>query len=206
MLYCPRRYNFRGIGGIIVWIEPERRRRDAKQKKRKLLIFPLQITLAPDAHSDSHETFFNQYTEWIKNLEEFDVVPEFIWITPEPTSFTIHDENSKLNWPKHNERYVNLDKVNHNIWVQYQAAKKSQMIQKAPKEQEGIAGGLKERARPGGHGTAVGTSDQEARRGGGIGKCNQVLSNEQSDAEETKKVEGRKQGGKKGRGTRSGRS
>jgi hypothetical protein len=132
VLYCPRQFNFRGIDGIIIRIEPE-----GKSPKRKLSMFPLQITLAPDTHSDSHKLFFGQYEQWIKDLQEFEVLPEFVWITPDPPSLKSHHKNSRINQPKHKERYVDLKDVSRDIWNRYEEAKRNKRIQEAPKELAG---------------------------------------------------------------------
>ena len=131
VLYRPHKFkfNFKGIDGVIVRIETRPKlkgkgkgtqKRDAEEKKRKLFMYPFQVTLAPDSHSDSRETFFNQYDKWIKYLKEFDIVPEFLWITPKPSSLIEHGEKSRPKWPAHRERYVSLEDVNKTIWSWYQ--------------------------------------------------------------------------------------
>lgn len=131
VLFRPAKFNFKGIDGVIVRIETRpkskgkgkgTRKRDAEEEKRKLFMYPFQITLTPDSHSDSHETFFNQYDKWIKGLEEFNIVPEFLWITPNPSSRKKHGEKSRPKWPAHHERYVSLKDVNEDIWRRYQLA------------------------------------------------------------------------------------
>ena len=122
VLYCPRQFNFRGVDGIIVRIAPE-----GKSPKRKLSMFPLQITLAPGTHSDSHEAFFGQYKQWIGGLENFDVVPEFLWITPDPPSLKSHRKNK--------ERYVHLKDVSRDIWNQYEKATRNKRIQLSGREE-----------------------------------------------------------------------
>jgi hypothetical protein len=124
ILYCPQKYNFRGIDGIIVWIEPEeangrqmgeQMEEPGDEKKRKLLMFPLQITTAPENHLDSHKIFFSEYKGWIESLGEFDVVPEFVWITPYQSTHIDHLENSQFNWPPYKERYIHLGQVDKDI-------------------------------------------------------------------------------------------
>ena len=139
-------------------------------------MFPLQITLAPVTYSDSYERFFSQYDRWIKDLKEFDVKPEFVWITPDPPSLRSHRENSKFNRPEHNERYVHLRDVSYDIWNQYEEAKKGGMIQKASEKIEEHTKLKKRRSeeqmRSNEHCTAAGTSIQEVRRAGRIRKNN----------------------------------
>lgn len=133
VLYRLSKFNFKGIDGVIVRIETRPKskgkgkgkgtqKRDAEEEKRKLFMYPFQIMLAPDSHSNSHETFFNQYDKWIGGLEKFDIVPEFLWITPKPRPFIKHGEKSRPKWPAHRERYVSLKDVNEDIWRRYQQA------------------------------------------------------------------------------------
>src|SRR5437667_11106762 len=77
ILYCPQKFNYRGIDGIIVRIGHKPM---TKRNRQKLFMYPLQITLAPDMHSDSHKTFLSDYESWTHGLEGFDVVPTFLWI------------------------------------------------------------------------------------------------------------------------------
>ena len=79
VLYWPKKFkkfNFETIDRIIILINPEElndeknakkkmprgtRTKNAKVGRDKLLMFPLQITLARAGHSDSHEKFFKNY-------------------------------------------------------------------------------------------------------------------------------------------------
>jgi hypothetical protein len=66
--------------------------------KQELFIFPCQITLAPDKHSNSQKKFFGGWKEWIKALEEFDdVVLEFLWISPKAAEIKKHVKSHQ--WP-----------------------------------------------------------------------------------------------------------
>jgi hypothetical protein len=59
VLYRPKKSNFKAIDGMIVLIKPSEK--DAKKKLSLLLLFPLQITLAPADHEDSRTQFFEEY-------------------------------------------------------------------------------------------------------------------------------------------------
>src|SRR5436190_23645991 len=112
VLYYPKAFNYPAIDGIIVRMGSKPR---MKNKKQDLFMFPLQITLAPDSHSNSHKIFFSQYQSWIEGLGRFNVVPEFLWISPkaaEPKSHAPSDEN---NWPAYIERPLELSKVSEYI-------------------------------------------------------------------------------------------
>src|SRR2546429_6770743 len=85
-------------------------------------MFPLQVTLRRKSHSDSHKNFFNHYGQWIKDLKDFEVVPQFIWITPKLNTSIEHGDGPKGRWPAHRELYVPLKKVNKNIWNEYKRA------------------------------------------------------------------------------------
>ena len=101
VLYIPQVFNFRGIDGVIVWIGPKPK---TGRKVQELFMFPLQITLARDKHSDSHKTSFSEWTSWIEDLQQFDVVPEFVWITPEGAENKMHNKSRK--WPAHIEQDI----------------------------------------------------------------------------------------------------
>ena len=183
VLYRPHKFefNFKGIDGVIVRIEtrPKLKRkrkgkgtqkRDAEEEKRKLFMYPFQITLAPDSHSDSRETFFNRYDEWAECLKEFDIVPEFLWITPKPSSLIEHGEKSRPEWPAHRERYVSLKDVNKSIWRWYQET-------------------LQDKEMSGDTGTeGQGTTEQGVQKHTGAEE--QGDTGEQGDAEEQEMVEG----------------
>ena len=124
--YLPTNFNYRAIDGIIILIKAEKNAKEekegnAKPKKPKLFMFPLQITVA-SYHSDSHAKFFEgYYRKWTKVLSSaFDVVPEFLWITPKQHGIREHPECSK--WPAHKERYIPLMEVSEKIWTRYQHA------------------------------------------------------------------------------------
>jgi hypothetical protein len=94
-----------------------------RNQKRKLFLFPLQITVALESHSDSHAKFFKHYYDkWTKGLSQFDVVPQFVWITPDREGIE-NRPASKNEFPEHKERYLHLSKVNGTVWEVYQNAR-----------------------------------------------------------------------------------
>jgi hypothetical protein len=93
--------------------------KNAERGKKKLLMFPLQITIAPE-HKNSREMFFRVYGSWIKYLSEFDVQIQFLWITPERRELLKHE--ATLQRPAHEERYIPLVDVNKKIWKSYEQA------------------------------------------------------------------------------------
>jgi len=93
-------------------------------------MYPLQITVA-QKHKDSHETFFNKWEKWIDGLEEFDVFPEFIWISEE-------GGDTK-------ERNISISEVNKGIGMRYKIEKRRRLIQKAPEILAGEQVGMEER-------------------------------------------------------------
>ncbi|KAN0068672.1 hypothetical protein V8E54_013396 [Elaphomyces granulatus] len=52
---------------------------------------------------DSHKIFYSQYKKWTRGLESFDVVSQFVWITPNPPSVEEHSN--------HRERNVSLEEA-----------------------------------------------------------------------------------------------
>jgi hypothetical protein len=129
ILYRPQKFNFKAIDGIVVLIKS-----DGENTKKRLLIFPLQITLAPADHKDSRTQFFEEYGWWIKGRSNFNVEVQFLWITPECQERQEHPASLASEWPGHLERYVPLRKVNHAIWENYQEAQKGLPQTKAARQ------------------------------------------------------------------------
>jgi hypothetical protein len=119
ILYCPQKFNYRGIDGIIIRMGP---RPMTNENRQQLFMYPLQITLA-SKHSDSHKTFFNDYGSWILGLAEYDVVPTFLWISPKVARHKQHKPTNGDNWPTHYEEFVPINQVNPNLWAFYEQMK-----------------------------------------------------------------------------------
>src|SRR5947209_6256374 len=100
VLYRPQKFNFKAIDGMIVLIKPD------EKNAKKLLMFPLQITLAPADHANSREQFFIEYGSWITGLSNFDVEIQFLWITPECRDNQEYPASLYPKWPAHLERYI----------------------------------------------------------------------------------------------------
>jgi hypothetical protein len=180
ILYCPQRFNYRGIHGIIIQIGPQP---TTKENRQQLFMYPLQITLAPDTHSDSHKTFFSNYETWLYSLKRYDVVPTFIWISPKVAGRKLHIPTDEDEWPAHYEEYVSIERVDPNLWAGYLRAKQRQQIQRAPEppargdgqggfEKQGVSEepqGLGEQMRLDGPSAAAGPSRGEARGSRGSG-------------------------------------
>lgn len=126
VLYIPKVFNFRNIDGIIVYTGPRPRGRSAKNAKQKLFMFPLQITLAPDKHSKSREKFFSEWKTWTEGLQNFDVVPEFVWITPNAATTTTYEKKGQC--PAHAERNVPIEHISKEIWNWYDEGKRDKRI------------------------------------------------------------------------------
>ena len=197
ILYCPQKFDYGGIDGIIIRIGPqpmtkenrqqenrqqENRQQENRQQenRQQLFMYPLQITLAPDKHSDSHETFFNNYGSWIYGLEEYDVVPTFLWISPKVAGPKLHKPTNEDNWPAHYEEYVPINQVNSGLWALYVRAsadpESSRTIRRGDGqggiEKQGVSDKpeeLGEQMRLDGPSAAAGPSGGEARRSRGSG-------------------------------------
>jgi hypothetical protein len=118
ILYRPDICNFPAIDAMIVNIKSN----EDQEGKPKLLMVPIQITVNFSSHADSHAAFVQDYVKWTKNLSNFDVKLEFIWITPEEDRVRVHKADSKSKCPKHKERFIPFKGVSKEIWRQYQNA------------------------------------------------------------------------------------
>ena len=132
VLYIPQRYNFPTIDGIIVRTEgieiktggkKPQQTQEEKETRPKLFMYPIQITLNLEAHSDSRTNFFNKWKTWTRNLSRFEVLPEFWWISPEEAWEKPYTEN-KNNIPDYVERNISISFVNKWIWASYEEAEK----------------------------------------------------------------------------------
>src|SRR2546429_7236723 len=87
--------------------EDDREEKKDKKQKPKLFMFPLQITLALETHKDSHAKFFEHYYDmWAKGLSDFDVEPQFLWITPDRRDIVRHEASDE--WTQHAERFIHI--------------------------------------------------------------------------------------------------
>jgi hypothetical protein len=118
-LYCPLRFNFRGIDGIVVKFD-----KDDKTCK----MFPLQVTVAK-THSKSEEVFLNEWVDWIRDLDGFKVSLEFVWIsTWEPSSDAVavkecSTRSGKIpKKPSYTRRGVHIDDLDKELWNHYKRA------------------------------------------------------------------------------------
>ena len=73
-LFCPRKFEFGGIDGVIISIDRER-------KWSRCHLLPLQVTIA-DARESSEILFFSQWSHWINTvgLQVNNVEIEYVWI------------------------------------------------------------------------------------------------------------------------------
>ena len=129
VLYRPKKFNFKAIDGMIVLIND-----GEGAKKKKLLMFPLQITLAPADHKDSRQEFFKEYGSWIRDISNFDVEIQFLWITPECLANQTYPASTIPEWPEHQERYIPLQEVNQGIWEKYEDAQQKLLKTKADRQ------------------------------------------------------------------------
>ena len=127
VLYCPLKFNYRGIDAIIVRFDYSRGK---KLDKNKCFMFPLQVIVAK-SHTDSEQAFFDDWSLWSEGLDDFDVVVEFLWITTEASSAANISGNSRSirsgirsGWPSYTRRNIHLLAVNPDIWARYQQALK----------------------------------------------------------------------------------
>jgi len=124
VLHIPQIFNYKAIDGVIVKKEPVPGR-----QKQQLFIYLLQITVARK-HKDSHKTFFGDWKKWVNGLGEFDVIPEYIWISQEGGDTKEHPQTDK--WPAHVERNIAISEVDKQIGREYEIEKRRGLIQQGP--------------------------------------------------------------------------
>jgi hypothetical protein len=72
---------------------------------------------------NSQKNFFGWWKEWTFALERFDIVLEFLWISPKAAKIKKHVESHQ--WPAHVERYVPINHVSKSIWDWYDELKET---------------------------------------------------------------------------------
>jgi hypothetical protein len=131
VVYHPTKYNYKTLDGIIIFIT-EAQKSDLKQKEQ-LFLYPYQVTLHRNTHKDSHALFFKEYNEWVKELKEFEVETEFIWLTGEPDSYNAHLQSEpqhsrtrsgcvfdqSIAWPAHRESVISFDHLSKELGERY---------------------------------------------------------------------------------------
>jgi hypothetical protein len=127
VLYRPQNSNFPAIDGIILFIKDG----EIKKEKKKLLICPLQITVALNTHKDSREQFFKEHGQWVRDISKFDVEVHFLWITPTYRGIKTYPAGPE--WPQHQERYIPLKEVNTKIGEAYEDAMRKRPEKRAAK-------------------------------------------------------------------------
>ena len=183
VLHIPKIFNYKGVDGIIVKKEPpideekkqgeeetqgeeenqgEEKKQDEEEKKgeekkkggkQRLFVYLLQITVA-EKHKDSHKTFFDEWKRWIVDLEQFDVIPEFIWISENGGIPKKHDQTDK--WPEHLERDISIGEVNRIMKLRCDIEKRGGLIQQSPE----ILAGARKRSTRSGAGGGEGSGEQ----------------------------------------------
>jgi len=84
LLLLPARYNYEGIDGVWVRLDPE----TAKSEKQKLLITLIQVTINNE-HTNSETKFFSEWSSFITDLvgEDYDYEVAFMWIVENQATF-----------------------------------------------------------------------------------------------------------------------
>jgi hypothetical protein len=152
VLYRPRKFNFKAIDGVIILIKPDKLNDEEDAKKKKLLMFPFQITVAPATHANSREQFFEEYGWWIEDLSKYDVDIQFLWITPECRDSQEYPAKPERKWPKHLERYIPFKDVDKEIGERYENAQKRVLKDEAAKKKAAPNQAVPDQAAPKGAG------------------------------------------------------
>jgi len=132
VIYHPVEYGYKPLDGFIVYIKEA-----ANGQKPKLLLYPYQVTRHRCNHEDSHAAFFDNYDLWVANLDEFDVVTEFLWFSADKSSHKDHQaappsegvkrRSGKAHhipgWPAHKECVVNFGDLNKHLWEKFETAR-----------------------------------------------------------------------------------
>jgi hypothetical protein len=123
-LYCPLRFNYPAIDAILVQFS------DSISEK-KCSMYPIQVTVAK-SHADSEQGFINQWKNWSRGLDDYDIELKFCWVTPDPelesgsASPSSRSLRSKeIGKPGYKFTRIPLDVVSKDIWKKYDQAIKA---------------------------------------------------------------------------------
>ena len=123
-LYCPLRFNYPAIDAILVQFSDD-------SGKKKCSMYPIQVTVAK-SHADSEQGFINQWENWSRGLDEYDIELKFCWVTSGPelesgsASPSSHSLRSKeIDKPCYKFTRIPLDVVSKVIGKKYDQAIKA---------------------------------------------------------------------------------
>jgi hypothetical protein len=126
VLYCPLRFNYPAVDAILVQFEKTPQNESGK---KKWLMYPIQVTVAK-SHADSEEQFFDHREEWSRGLEDYDIIVDFCWITPdrklgqtEVSSSSRSLRLKEISRPSYKVTHIPLSVVSDEIWTRYERAK-----------------------------------------------------------------------------------
>lgn len=115
MLCCPRQFNFCAINGLIVRFDLSYQ---SNGKKGKCFLFPVQITITK-WHAKPKLEFFKNWSQWIKDLNDYDIEIVFLWISTKD----LWERKVKLS-PEYASNNVHICDVNQDTWERYSWALK----------------------------------------------------------------------------------
>jgi len=168
VIYHPADFRYKPFDGIIVFIETAHKKQAAvkqdgkettnkgkekamesdlqgdvqpqqQEPKEKLFLYPYQVDVHHTGHKDSYALFYKDYDLWVENFQEFDVKTEFLWFTPDESSYTDHptvppSEGKKLRNrelpgsngnPEYREANVSFGTLNEELGRRYEEAKRN---------------------------------------------------------------------------------
>jgi hypothetical protein len=76
MFYCPLKFNYRGIGGIVVRFDLSRGKKTCKET---CFMFPFHVTVAK-SHSDSEQSFFGDWSMCVRTEITDYCISRRLWV------------------------------------------------------------------------------------------------------------------------------
>ncbi|KAK2810111.1 hypothetical protein FQN50_003306 [Emmonsiellopsis sp. PD_5] len=122
-LYVPKAFNFTAFDALVLHLD-----------KKKARLIPIQITIQ-QGHKDTRDLFFSQFKKyWCRNLEEYEVTVEFLWLSANGTcnSGEVEEPDTyiwtgigahKILWPEHEAITLPMKNINETVWRRYDEAK-----------------------------------------------------------------------------------
>jgi hypothetical protein len=112
IFFIPESPFFKDINALYLKVDVE---------KETALVVPIQITVAK-THKDSEAAFYSQWSNWQERFRGYKVETTFVWVVEDKQSWVVKEEEfkitrsqSKLISPEHEQIFVTVKDISHNL-------------------------------------------------------------------------------------------
>lgn len=112
IFFIPESPFFKDINALYLKVDVE---------KETALVVPIQITVAK-THKDSESVFYSRWSNWQERFRGYKVETTFVWVVEDKQSWAVKEEEfkitrsqSKLISPEHEQIFVTVKDISHNL-------------------------------------------------------------------------------------------